>query len=401
MDRARLLWSHQTGGEVSSGAALAGRVVYIGSDDGHVYALDAATGHRIRTFRLGSAVTVGGHGGPGRPVRRHRRRDGARAARHRGRPLLDIRDRPPGRGVARGGAAAWSTSATTTTTSTRSTRAAERLKWRYQTGGPVRRARCPASCPYDDKVYAGSDDGHVYALDTQTGELQWRYALRGPVSSGLAQAAPARVYAGDEHGNLYGLDAGTGADPLSNWRRRWAARSAVRWRSQQDTVYAGSADGSVHAVNIYGDPLWSYPAGSPVNSGLAVSGGTLYAGSDDGYLHAIDVSTGKRRVAVPDRRRGALADPGGRPRGLLRQPRPPGVRGARLSRDRGPPDAQSPASQAFQPALTLAELRKTNLPASGSLPGASTLPNGLAYLVYISMAEANIWFIPYLASMYA
>jgi outer membrane protein assembly factor BamB len=32
-----------------------------------------------------------------------------------------------------------------------------------------------------------------------------------------------------------------------------------------------------------------------VNSGLAVSGGTLYAGSEDGYLHAINVGTGKHR----------------------------------------------------------------------------------------------------------
>ena len=51
----------------------------------------------------------------------------------------------------------------------------------------------------------------------------------------------------------------------------------------------------MHAVNAGGDPLWTYRAGGPVNSGLALLGGTLYAGSDDGYLHAIDVSTGKRQ----------------------------------------------------------------------------------------------------------
>ena len=44
---------------------------------------------------------------------------------------------------------------------------------------------------------------------------------------------------------------------------------------------------------------WTYRAGGPVNSGLAVGGGTLYAGSDNGYLHAIDISNGHRQWRYP------------------------------------------------------------------------------------------------------
>ena len=39
-----LVWSYTTGDEVSSSPAVAGGVVYVGSLDGKVYALNAATG---------------------------------------------------------------------------------------------------------------------------------------------------------------------------------------------------------------------------------------------------------------------------------------------------------------------------------------------------------------------
>ena len=37
-------WAHRTDGPVGSSPAVAGGVVYVGSDDFSVYALDAATG---------------------------------------------------------------------------------------------------------------------------------------------------------------------------------------------------------------------------------------------------------------------------------------------------------------------------------------------------------------------
>src|SRR5439155_1078762 len=54
----RLAWSHQTGGPVTSGAAVAGGVACIGSDDGHIYAFRAASGHLIRKIPVGGAVSA-------------------------------------------------------------------------------------------------------------------------------------------------------------------------------------------------------------------------------------------------------------------------------------------------------------------------------------------------------
>ena len=212
-----LLWSHQTGGKITSGAARAGRAIYIGSDDGRVYVLDAASGHRIRTFRLGSAVTAAvtvtrgalfaatadgkvhalpvADGGP-----RWTYRTGQPVA---GWPAV-------AGGVVYVGGDDHSVYALDA--------GSKRVRWRHRTGGAVHPGPMPGSGSFDTMVYAGSDDGHVYAFDAQTGEVQWKYGLSGRVRAGLAQASPARVYAGDEHGNLYGLDALTGTAILGNWR---------------------------------------------------------------------------------------------------------------------------------------------------------------------------------------
>ena len=44
-------------------------------------------------------------------------------------------------------------------------------KWKFYTEGPV---RCAPAC-WKDKVFVGSDDGHLYCLDAQTGNLLWKF----------------------------------------------------------------------------------------------------------------------------------------------------------------------------------------------------------------------------------
>ena len=50
------LWSYTTGNPVDSSPAVANGVVYIGSDDGNVYALNASTGAKLWNFTTGSIV---------------------------------------------------------------------------------------------------------------------------------------------------------------------------------------------------------------------------------------------------------------------------------------------------------------------------------------------------------
>ena len=55
-EKPSLLWSHKTDGPVKSSAAIVGGRVFVGSDDGQVYALDLAEGKRLWAFKTGAGV---------------------------------------------------------------------------------------------------------------------------------------------------------------------------------------------------------------------------------------------------------------------------------------------------------------------------------------------------------
>ena len=52
----QLLWKYTTGGLIDSSPAVSDGVVYIGSNDGNVYALNAATGAQVWSFTTGGIV---------------------------------------------------------------------------------------------------------------------------------------------------------------------------------------------------------------------------------------------------------------------------------------------------------------------------------------------------------
>ena len=78
------------------------------------------------------------------------------------------------------------------------------LKWKFDTQRPV----LSSPVVYKGKVFAGSYDKSMYALDT-TGRLLWSFATEGPVFSTPAVADDA-VYFGSKDSNVYALDADTG-----------------------------------------------------------------------------------------------------------------------------------------------------------------------------------------------
>lgn len=51
-----VLWSYATSGAVESSAAVVGGYVYVASDDGNVYCLDALAGGRVWNFTIGGAA---------------------------------------------------------------------------------------------------------------------------------------------------------------------------------------------------------------------------------------------------------------------------------------------------------------------------------------------------------
>jgi len=162
-----------------------------------------------------------------------------------------------------------------------------RHAWHYTTGGPVRSGPQPGGPPYSDYVYVGSEDGSAYGLGAIKGDLVWKFP-GGPVTAGIVYAL-GDVVVCDGKGTVSGL---YGEGPPRRWVHSvgGAIRGTPAWEGE--TLYVGTVDSSVYALNLYGgNQSWRFPASGPVNSGLATDGSTVYVGDDDGYVYAIDITT--------------------------------------------------------------------------------------------------------------
>jgi outer membrane protein assembly factor BamB len=285
------LWTRQTGGPVTSGAAIDGELVYIGGHDGHIYVLDAANGKLARAIPTDgsvlAAVTVGGGlviaGSEGHRV--------YGVPTGSGKPAWTYVTGGPVRGKpAVAGGVVYVGSDDRYLYALDATHGGR--IWRTKTDGAVRSSVLAAGLPLAlNYVYAGANDGVLYALDNQSGKIRWRFRAGGAVNSG-PMLDNDTLYIGTDNGSLYEVFSD---QATSDWS--FPAGGAIQGSlaTAGGTVYAGSASGSVYAVDLgTGDQIWRYRTGSPVRSGLAVAGDVLYAGGDDGYLSAIDIGSGSQ-----------------------------------------------------------------------------------------------------------
>jgi len=83
-----------------------------------------------------------------------------------------------------------------------------KLKWAF--GFPGARTAYGQPNVVGGRVYVGSNDGTIYAIDARTGCLYWMYRAKSMVRSGVVVGPDKRAYVGDLDANLYALDSETG-----------------------------------------------------------------------------------------------------------------------------------------------------------------------------------------------
>jgi outer membrane protein assembly factor BamB len=190
------------------------------------------------------------------------------------------------------------------------------VRWRFHTGGAVISSPVVAG----GVVYVGSNDGNLYAVRRKGGAELWRYSTHGAVTSSPAVADNA-VYFSSDDGFVYALDAQSGA---LRWRfetggeRRFQAPGihGIKPSDQMmsdpfdmfvsspaitgDTVYIGSGDHNVYALNAKsGAVRWKFTTGNVVHATPALAGGIVFIGSWDRNFYALDAATGKVRWTYP------------------------------------------------------------------------------------------------------
>jgi eukaryotic-like serine/threonine-protein kinase len=276
-----LQWRLPTPAPVRSSPTIAGSLLYIGSADGTLYAIDVNTGDVKWQRNVGSAIMstpavangrvfVTGYDGSLRAL-------GATD----GQPVWTFRSAKP-----------------------------VPLAWGYESGETYISSPALAG----SLVMFGSRDGTLYAVDASTGRERWRYAAGARLYSSPAVANGA-VFVGGQDGVLHAVGL---ADGRSRWRFRTEGtslhsadfgfdRTTIQSSPavEQGIVYVGARDGFLYAVEATtGQLRWKMDHKvSWVNSSPAVYDGLVYAGSSDAhFVQAVDAATGEERWRVASSR---------------------------------------------------------------------------------------------------
>ena len=145
----------------------------------------------------------------------------------------------------------------------------------------------------DGRCYIGSRGGTLFAMDAQTGDIEWEFDTDGPIRH-TAGCENGKVFVASMDGCVYALDAATGSE---------------LWRFDNERLYGFStavllAEGNVFAVDrggyLYalsqadGSEVWAapYDANAPVFQSPSYNNGKIYFGDQNMYVHAVNSSDG-------------------------------------------------------------------------------------------------------------
>lgn len=155
------------------------------------------------------------------------------------------------------------------------------------------------------RVFVGTRDHGLYALEAQDGDVLWRFETLGPVQSEPCyDAREDVVYFGSNDGALYKVAAATGA---LVWRFSTGAEVSHRAVLKDGLVYIVNANDTVVAINAKsGAMVWNQHR--PPALGMEVAGhagplvwhGLVYAAFSDGTVTAYDQRSGEERWAPVD-----------------------------------------------------------------------------------------------------
>ncbi|MBN2330218.1 MAG: PQQ-binding-like beta-propeller repeat protein [Candidatus Aenigmarchaeota archaeon] len=152
-----------------------------------------------------------------------------------------------------------------------------KLLWKYRTDDYV----VEPVAVSDGIIYLPSTDRNLYALSAE-GKLLWKYRTFGPCAS-MPVARGGRVYFGCSDHNLYVLDAGTG-------RLLWKfkTRNIIYGNPAvtDDRVYVCSCDQNLYALDLDGRQLWKYKTQGFASSAPSAAG-VIYFGSWDCHMYAV------------------------------------------------------------------------------------------------------------------
>lgn len=179
-----------------------------------------------------------------------------------------------------------------------------RIVWEFSSGAPV---WSPLTLR-DNTLYFGNDNGDFFSFDTQIRKPKWRFHSKGKIRSGLAFYRNNILFASDD-GYLYMLRQNDGRLMWkfnlndSTISRLLPAPEGTDYDYlksspiiDQDTLYIGSGDGHLYAIDLATRQLhWQFASAAKIRATPTIVKDQVCIGSWDHHFYCVDRATGKER----------------------------------------------------------------------------------------------------------
>ncbi len=266
MNDGSLLWSYATGNDVRASPMVINGIVYIGSTDGTLYALDedgqTDGGQGVNDTTTANnedllwSKSIGSISGSSPAA------------------LLEDDNLYIGTDEGRLYALDRFTGATV---------------WEHNFGTAAALKGSPAIG--DGLIYIGAGDSQFYAVNAEDGEIVWEDTTGSSISSSPAIDTDNNiVIVGSDDGNVYAYEADSGD-------RLWVYSTGGMVRSSpviaDERVFVGSEDQYVYCLEEFGngdgttDLIWSFQADDKIFASPTISNNGLYIGTESGMLYRL------------------------------------------------------------------------------------------------------------------
>ncbi len=291
-DSLTLKWKFKTAGPIKSSPVISDGLVFVGSADGRIYAVELNTSQEVWTYQAEDSVeappcVVDGTVFTGSV-------DGFLYALH-----------------ARDGS----------------------LKWKYQTGGKIHGSATwlTAKDSNGPRILAGSYDFSLHCVDAATGQALWTYQTENYVNCSIALADGKAILGGCD-GRIHVVNTDDGCGHITIDAESYVAASAalrdglaylgtyeglflcadintgqIPWKYEgakqpilsspavgNDVVIFGARDNRLHCLNRKtGKPIWTFLSRGEIDSSPVICSGKVLVGSGDGRLYLLNLSDGK------------------------------------------------------------------------------------------------------------
>jgi outer membrane protein assembly factor BamB len=243
-------WNLPTGNAIEANPGAGDGMVYVGSTDDNVYAVNIANGRQAWKKQAGT-VTAGPEVVGGIVCLSNR--EGHFTALH-----------------AANGAPAWEVNTNMPAT----------YKRTWAVSG--------------ESVILARELAALQAYDATTGAKGVRFSTKEPYVMALS-AVNGVLYALDAAGNLYAFSAATGTKVWQQQLLSSDSQPGTDLTVHGDSVYLGTISGTLYSVaTATGKVRWTYPVGTGMDSNLAVLGGMVYLKDNNGNLQAVSTASGKQ-----------------------------------------------------------------------------------------------------------